>query len=142
MPARSHGLSNGNSAEYRAWQAMKTRCTNPNFKGWADYGGRGITVCPEWTESFEAFFAHVGERPGPGYSLDRIDNDRGYEPGNVRWSTKVEQMLNRRKRTHCWRGHALDDANTYHVPGSNKRRCRKCHSDRDRRYKDAKKASP
>lgn len=77
---------------------MIQRCTNPNDKRFAKYGGRGIKVCDRWRHDFAAFVADVGERPegvGEGgralYSIDRIDNDRGYEPGNVRWATSREQ---------------------------------------------------
>ena len=73
---------------------MKERCYNPNFFNFAKWGGRGITVCDEWRNSFEAFYAHVGERP-PGKSIDRINNDLGYEPGNVRWATASEQAQNK-----------------------------------------------
>jgi len=88
------------SAEYRAWQAMKYRCFNESSPAYRNYGGRGITVCPEWSASFDAFYAHVGSRPGPSYSIDRIDNNRGYEPGNVRWATKREQTRNTRYSRH------------------------------------------
>lgn len=81
------------------WCAIKQRCTNPRCKDYPDYGGRGITLCGEWSASFEAFIADVGERPSDEHSIDRIDNDRGYEPGNVRWSTGIEQARNRRRRT-------------------------------------------
>lgn len=81
---------------YLRWAAMVQRCTNPNSKSFVNYGGRGITVCAEWRESFAAFAASVGQPPAPGLSIDRIDNDRGYEPGNVRWATVTEQARNRR----------------------------------------------
>jgi hypothetical protein len=84
--------------EYRYWQDMKRRCLNPNAHNYGHYGARGISVCPEWVNDYEAFLAHVGRRPSPEHSLDRIDNDRGYEPGNVRWGTKAEQANNRRPR--------------------------------------------
>lgn len=75
---------------------MNRRCSDRTRKTWPDYGGRGITVCPEWRESFEAFFLDVGRRPGPAYSIDRINNDGHYRPGNVRWATQKEQQRNRR----------------------------------------------
>lgn len=86
------------SSEYRSWRAMKGRCHDPNNIGYANYGGRGITVCEEWRHNFAAFLAHIGPKPTPGHTVDRIDNDRGYEPGNVRWATWSEQMKNRRPR--------------------------------------------
>lgn len=79
---------------------MKNRCTNPKCQRYEIYGGRGIKVCDRWTASYEAFLADVGRRPGPEYSLDRYpDRDGNYEPGNVRWATRSEQMLNRRPFT-------------------------------------------
>ncbi|UOR02035.1 hypothetical protein MUN77_01505 [Leucobacter allii] len=82
---------------YRTWKGMKSRCTNPNRPDYSRYGGRGIEVCDRWLHSFEAFASDVGEKPGPGYSIDRIDNDGNYEPGNVRWATASEQRRNQRR---------------------------------------------
>ncbi len=73
---------------------MKRRCFNPKVREFRNYGGRGITVCGEWRESYAAFLDHVGRRPSPKHSLDRIDNEGDYEPGNVRWATALEQRHN------------------------------------------------
>lgn len=74
---------------------MVGRCHNPNHAAFAYYGARGINVCDRWRNSVEAFIAEVGPRP-LGLTLDRIDNDGNYEPGNVRWATKSQQQRNRR----------------------------------------------
>jgi hypothetical protein len=84
------------SATYRSWASMKTRCLNPNNRGFKYYGGRGITICERWM-LFVNFLADMGERP-PGKTLDRIDVDGNYEPGNCRWATPLEQIRNRRRR--------------------------------------------
>jgi hypothetical protein len=84
------------TGEYAVWSMMKQRCFNPAATGFANYGGRGITVCARWRESFEAFLADMGVRPSPSHELDRIDNDGHYEPGNVRWAMPKAQGRNRR----------------------------------------------
>lgn len=86
------------SKEYTARISMLARCYNPKNKHYRDYGGRGITVCAAWRESFEAFLADVGHKPHSGLSLDRINNDGNYEPGNVRWATATQQARNQRQR--------------------------------------------
>lgn len=90
---------------YWVWCAMKDRCHNPKNKSYWRYGARGISVCQEWRDSFEAFAAYVGERPA-GLTLDRYPNHAGnYEPGNVRWATYTEQARNtRRNHMHTMNG--------------------------------------
>ena len=90
------GVAHGK--EWRAWAAAKQRCHNPNHPNYPNYGGRGITMCAEWRDSFPAFYAHIGPAPTQGRSstLDRIDNEKGYEPNNVRWVSQVAQLNNRR----------------------------------------------
>lgn len=93
---RKHGLRK--APEYRLWQNMVQRCGNPNNPRYDDYGGRGIRVCARWRKSFAAFYADVGPRPSAKHSIDRIDNDGNYEPGNVRWATAYQQVHNRRPK--------------------------------------------
>lgn len=93
---RAQDTSGIRTPEYWAWSNMRQRCNNPRFQQFADYGGRGITVCDRWN-SFEAFFVDVGLRPSSLHSLDRKDNNGNYEPGNVRWATKKQQCRNTRR---------------------------------------------
>lgn len=94
--ATKHGMVG--TVEYQAWRNMISRCEQPSSHGFANYGGRGIVVCSEWRHDFAAFYAHIGPRPSPRHSVDRIDNEGDYEPGNVRWATRVVQNNNQRRR--------------------------------------------
>lgn len=83
--------------EYKTWQQIKERCLNKNGKDFKMYGGRGISVFDGWIDSFDLFLSHVGKRPNGCKSIDRIDNNGNYEPGNVRWATNAQQSRNTRK---------------------------------------------
>lgn len=90
-----HGASE--SSEFKSWASAKQRCFNPKNKGYKYWGGRGITMCDRWRDSFAAFIEDMGSRP-KGLSLDRINNDGNYEPGNCRWTDRITQRRNSRKR--------------------------------------------
>ena len=91
-----HAKVGKHSPEYRVYRGMLTRCCNEKEKSYPDYGGRGIRVFPEWQGpgGFEAWFAYLGSRPSTKHSIDRINVNGNYEPGNVRWATKEEQANN------------------------------------------------
>ena len=90
----THGLTG--TPEYMTWGSMLKRCTNPNDRGYHNYGGRGISVCDRWLSSFENFYADMGPRPSDLHSIDRRDNNGNYEPSNCYWATKDEQLNNKR----------------------------------------------
>jgi hypothetical protein len=81
---------------YETWRGILKRCLYPKAIGYMNYGGRGITICKRWKDSFEAFVSDVGPRPSAHHTLDRKNNDGNYEPGNVRWATRIEQNSNGR----------------------------------------------
>lgn len=98
----AHGMRS--SREYSSWRSAKDRCTNDKCKDFPEYGGRGISMCAEWLDSFECFFSCMGVRP-ENTTLDRIDVNGNYEPGNCVWATHQQQIRNRRKSTYAtWRG--------------------------------------
>lgn len=98
---RTHGLTR--TPTYRSWQAAKERCHNPKSSNYPAYGGAGIEMHPKWRTSFESFLEDMGERPH-GTTLDRLDQCKGYEPGNVQWATPSEQSVNRGStRLYRWR---------------------------------------
>lgn len=106
LTIHGQGVAGKQTAEFRIWNGIIKRCTNPNDHEFDSYGGRGITICERWRQSFVAFFDDVGKRPSPEHSIDRFpNNDGNYEPGNVRWATRTQQVRNRSNTTLvCYRG--------------------------------------
>jgi len=92
----THGMSN--TTEYEIWASMKQRCLNNNDAAYKNYGGRGITICQEWIDSFETFYLDMGDRP-KGRSIDRKNNNGPYCKENCRWGTRSEQTRNSRRST-------------------------------------------
>jgi len=94
---KTHGMKD--SSEYSSWIAMKGRCLNKNHKDYVNYGGNGIIICKNWIDSFQKFYEYIGKKE-KGQSIDRIDNTKGYEPGNVRWANNSQQQRN--KQNSLW----------------------------------------
>lgn len=95
-----HGESLNKTTEYRTWKLIKYRCSNINDKKYSHYGGRGVTMCKEWMESFETFLKDMGRKPCHNYSIERIDVNGNYDKNNCKWATNYEQ--NRNKRNNIW----------------------------------------
>lgn len=93
-----HTRDYGYSPEYGTWQSMRARCGNPHYFQYHYYGGRGISVCDRWQNSFEAFLEDMGPKPTPKHSIDRIDPNGNYEPGNCRWATSLQQQETKRQK--------------------------------------------
>lgn len=144
----THGHTRGRTTtpEFRSWLGMRQRCYYPNHAKYPKYGARGITVCEQWKASFETFLIDMEPRPA-GTTLDRIDNDGNYEPGNCRWATPKEQRANTshkpfdpNDRPNCPSGHPYSGDNVRY-PKEGGRKCKKCERIRSRQSRLASKGA-
>ena len=99
ITTKTHGM--GKTSEYKSWQGAKERCYKKNRSGYHQYGGRGITMCDRWLNSYENFYEDMGKKPTKQHSLDRIDLNGNYEPSNCRWATSLEQSNNKTDNSAC-----------------------------------------
>jgi hypothetical protein len=103
---------------FNIWKAMIQRCENPNHTHYASYGGRGVVVCERWRNDFEAFAADMGDRPSPRHTIDRMNNQKGYQPGNVRWATPYQQLNNTRRTVYVeWQGKRITLSDAAEISG-------------------------
>lgn len=114
MLTHGHAIGGSVTKEYRAWLHMRDRCRNPRNKRYRHYGGRGITVCERWLDSFANFLADMGYAP-KGATLERRDNNGNYDPGNCKWATYSEQNKNRRCHVIVWRGQSYPTLKSFAV---------------------------
>lgn len=142
-PPHGHARKGFKTPTYRSWVMMRSRCNNEKGPSWEYYGGRGIVVCARWS-NFAAFLEDMGERP-PGTTLDRIDCNGNYEPGNCRWASSQVQNQNKRRpqkgkaaQDACVHGHPFTPENTK-LRSNGTRECRECARARSKARRSSKK---